>query len=178
MARAHRKVAPKIPISLLLVEGDTDVIFYERVKAACLSTGQCRVVIQNLKGLFNINTKVVDKLYSYCQQHHDELVKAYCCLDRESRYGETPGFDLSEIIRNVGEQGTVVEVATGTLDEIVDPGELHLLYQPGRKGSHVGEPFLSGTDTVPHRGFVIERLHAGILDDGGFLSCPLCERLG
>lgn len=104
MARAHGKGAPKIPISLLLVEGDTDVIFYERVKAAYLSTGQCRVVIQNLEGLFNINKKVVNKLHDYCDHHRDEVVKAYCCVDRESRDGKTPGLDLGIIIRNIREK--------------------------------------------------------------------------
>lgn len=32
-------------------------------------------------------------------RYQDQMVGAYCCLDRESRYAKTPGFDLT-LIRN------------------------------------------------------------------------------
>lgn len=104
MARAQGKGKVKGPISLLLVEGYTDVLFWERVKSTFFSGEEYRVTIVNLKGLYNINRKVVDKLYLFCSQHYDEVVKAYCCVDRESREGTTPGLDLGVIRKNIQEK--------------------------------------------------------------------------
>ncbi len=102
MARTQGRT--KAPISLLLVEGDTDVLFYKRVKADYLDKENLRVTIRNLEGLYNINRKIVDKLDSFCDHNRDEIVRAYCCVDRESRYGKTPGLDLDVIIRNIREK--------------------------------------------------------------------------
>jgi hypothetical protein len=99
VAKAQGKVNHKNPISLLLVEGDTDELFYKRIKNSFLNNH--RITIRNLEGLFNINKKVVNAIYNYCQQHKDEQVKVYCCLDRESREGKTPGFKLKTIIRDI-----------------------------------------------------------------------------
>jgi len=89
---------PKItrePVSLLLVEGATDEIFFRRVKALYLA--DCRATVKDLEGLFNINAKVINSVGSYCRSHRDERVRVYCCFDRESRYGEVPGFDMRGI---------------------------------------------------------------------------------
>jgi hypothetical protein len=79
----------------LLVEGDTGEIFYEQVKNTFLS--DCRITIRNLRGLYNINAKRIDQIIQYVQRHNDEVIRIYCCLDRESRYGEIPGFDIKKI---------------------------------------------------------------------------------
>ena len=55
MAKVQRKGYYKAPISLLLVEGETDEVFYYRIKESCLVSKKCRVTIHNLKGLFNVN---------------------------------------------------------------------------------------------------------------------------
>jgi hypothetical protein len=82
------------PVSLLLVEGETDEIFYNQIKSRHLC--QCRIVIKNLKGLYSINSKVIDTISSYVASR-DEYIRVYCCLDRESRYGNVPDFDLQGI---------------------------------------------------------------------------------
>jgi len=99
MGRAQGKGSTKPPISLLLVEGDTDVIFWTRIKAAHLN--ECRIIIRNLEGNFNINRKVIDKVDGFCETHTDEYVRVYCCLDRESREGKVPGFELRTIRREI-----------------------------------------------------------------------------
>ena len=76
-------------------------MFYDRIKESCLNPEGCRVTIRNLKGLFNINEKVIDKVVEYCDKHTDEFVRVYCCLDRESREGETPGFEIGIILREI-----------------------------------------------------------------------------
>ena len=104
MAKAQGKGYHKPPISLLLVEGETDELFYYRIKESCLASKKYRVTIRNLKGLFNINKKVINKVEEYCEKHTDELVRIYCCLDRESREGKTPGFELKTIVRKIRER--------------------------------------------------------------------------
>ena len=101
MAKAQGKENHKTPISLLLVEGETDELFYYRIKKSYLASKKYRVTIRNLKGLFNINKKVINKVEEYCEKHTDELVRIYCCLDRESREGKTPGFEQKTIVREI-----------------------------------------------------------------------------
>jgi len=102
VARAQGKGSTKSPISLLLVEGDTDVIFWTRIKAAYLN--EFRITISNLEGNFNINKKVLCKVDGFCETHSDEHVRVYCCLDRESRYGKVPEFNLRTIRREIQER--------------------------------------------------------------------------
>ncbi len=102
MAKAHGKENHKAPISLLLAEGETDELFWQRVKNSSLNS--CRITTKDLKGNFNINEKVVDKAVEYCGKHTDELVKVYCCIDRESRNDKPPGFELKTIVREILER--------------------------------------------------------------------------
>jgi len=97
-----RRVSEK-PISLLLVEGKTDELFYGRVKNIFL--GECRITIRNLAGLYNINKKVVTGVVDYVQQHKEEKVRAYCCLDRDSRYGTIPEFDIEKVKECIRDNG-------------------------------------------------------------------------
>lgn len=93
MARRPPAPSPQPPLSLLLVEGQTDCIFYTRVKSVCLD-GALRVSVHHLRGLFNVNKKILHRLTA--RDPHTP-VRAYCCLDRESRHSKTPGFDLDFI---------------------------------------------------------------------------------
>ncbi len=99
MAKAQGKGYHKTPISLLLAEGETDELFWEQVKNSSLNS--CRVIVKELKGNFNVNEKVVDKALEYCEKHTDELVRIYCCIDRDSRNGKPPGFELKTIVREI-----------------------------------------------------------------------------
>jgi len=93
VARRPPAPSPQRPLSLLLVEGPTDRIFYRRVRSVCLA-GALRISVDHLRGLFNVNKKILHRLT--VRDPHTP-VRAYCCLDRESRYGKTPGFDLDFI---------------------------------------------------------------------------------
>jgi len=102
MVREVQRNVVKNPISLLLVEGQTDEIFYARVKGTYLS--ECRIAIHNLQGLYNINAKIINQIVNYAQQHRDEVIRVYCCLDRESRCGTTPEFDLKRIEKYIKDE--------------------------------------------------------------------------
>ena len=114
MTRAQGNGSHKPPVSLLLVEGETDELFWKRVKSKSLNS--YRVIIKELKGLFNINKKATDKIVEYCDKHTDELVRIYCCFDRESRDGRTPGFELKTIIREIRERNISSVLS---IDEII-----------------------------------------------------------
>lgn len=89
--------SPRQILSVLLVEGPTERLFYERVKHTYLD---CPCRIEEMEGLFNINKKILHALSTKNRTHQ---VRAYCCLDSESRYSKTPGLDLkfvrSELMR-------------------------------------------------------------------------------
>lgn len=87
-------------LSLLLVEGPTEAIFYGRVKAGFLAA--CPCVIECVTGLYDVNNKVLQALEA---RHDPRPVRAYCCLDRESRYAPTPEFDLDFIRGALTERG-------------------------------------------------------------------------
>ena len=100
MGKSRKGAASHKPLTVLLVEGPTEVIFYERVKRLYL--GACRVVIEHIEGNFNVNGKILNRLTAkYC----DCPVRAYCCLDRESRYAKVPALDLKFIRRELADKG-------------------------------------------------------------------------
>ena len=77
-------------LSVLLVEGQTEVVFYNEIKRLYLKN----TTIEHLNGNFNINRKILDKItYKYS----DRPVRVYCCVDRESRFGQVPNLDLDLI---------------------------------------------------------------------------------
>lgn len=90
-----RQGGQRHPLSLLLIEGDTELYFYDRLKTECFCG--VRLQIKNLKGLFNINEKVINAANTIYREHCGELARLYCCVDRESRYGQVPGLDLTRI---------------------------------------------------------------------------------
>jgi len=95
--------AQRKTMSLMLVEGETDEVFYGRVKNDHLRSIRCRV--REVGGLFNINNKIVDAVFRYCDDHAQDSVRVYCCLDRESRNGVIPGFDLKTVVGRIKENG-------------------------------------------------------------------------
>jgi hypothetical protein len=102
MAKMDQANLPKKPISLLLAEGDTDELFYRRIKNDLL-TG-FRITVENIGGLYNINLKIISRIVDYSRKHKDEQIRVYCCLDRESRYGQVPEYDINKIIKYVKDE--------------------------------------------------------------------------
>jgi hypothetical protein len=86
---------------VLLVEGRTEAIVYGRVKSFFLD-GECPSTVEEIDGLFNVNKKILHALKT---RHTDRQIRAYCCLDRESRYAKTPEFDLGLVQSQVAERG-------------------------------------------------------------------------
>jgi hypothetical protein len=88
-------------LTVLLVEGPTEEIFYTRVKTVYLDR-RCSVKIECLSGLFNVNKKILQALTT---KYTGQRVRAYCCLDRESRYAKVPDFELNLVKRSLRQRG-------------------------------------------------------------------------
>lgn len=76
-------------IALILVEGETDEVFYRYLGEKKLAGIPKR--IRNMKGNFNINNKIIDKCLQFSNQHPDKTFDVYVCVDRE-RIG-LPAYD-------------------------------------------------------------------------------------
>lgn len=95
MVKEDPQDVTKKPVSLLLVEGDTDILFYKRIKN--IFPKEYRVTIRKVGGVYNINKKTINGIVNYVRQHKDEKIRVYCCLDRDSRYREVPEFDIKKV---------------------------------------------------------------------------------
>jgi hypothetical protein len=79
------------------------VVFYKKIQETSLRS--CRSTIHDLKGLYNINKKIIKCIVDYTEKHKDEKIRVYCCLDRESRYGEVPGLNIGRIKKHIKDTG-------------------------------------------------------------------------
>jgi len=76
------------PFTLVMVEGDTEVLFYNRIKSIYFQ--KYRVKIINLEGNWNIDKKILDKSSAYLTDHPDIKFVICICIDRDSRSGKAP----------------------------------------------------------------------------------------
>jgi hypothetical protein len=91
----HNRLPVK-PAALLVLEGDTEKVFYARLRAEFL--GGIRLDLRNIKGRGNINKDLLAEIYKYTYNNPNDLVRAYCCIDTESQNQSATPFDL-EVVR-------------------------------------------------------------------------------
>ena len=84
------------PFTLVMVEGDTEVIFYNRIKSIYFQKSRIKII--NLKGNWNIDTKILDISSAHLDNHPDIEFVICICIDRDSRSGKAP-INL-ELIKN------------------------------------------------------------------------------
>lgn len=82
-----KKVAPKKGkhVSLILVEGDTEMEFYKAIADDHLNATP--KIIKNMHGNFNILTKVLDASKTYSDKNPTDTFDVYVCIDQD-RIGE------------------------------------------------------------------------------------------
>ncbi|HED32817.1 MAG TPA: DUF4276 family protein [Gammaproteobacteria bacterium] len=71
--------------SLILVEGATEMEFYKAIADNCLN--KAPRIFKDLRGNFNIHTKVLDASTSHSDRHPDDTFDVYVCIDQD-RIGE------------------------------------------------------------------------------------------
>jgi hypothetical protein len=68
-------------IALVLLEGDTEEEFYSRVAAEAFP--QKRKAFRNLRGNFNVNSKIVDAAIHFAASNPGDRFDVYVCVDQE-----------------------------------------------------------------------------------------------
>lgn len=68
-------------ISLIVVEGETEVEFYKLIAGSYLKRSHRK--IENLHGNFNIHTKILDTAKRFSDNHPDDTFNLYVCIDQE-----------------------------------------------------------------------------------------------
>ena len=90
---------PVKPAALLVLEGDTEEVFYTILRDEFL--GGIRIDLRNIKGRGNINKDLLAEIYKFTYNNRNDLVRAYCCLDTESQNQSATPFDLEVVRENV-----------------------------------------------------------------------------
>lgn len=87
------------PVSLLVLEGDTEQVFYSIVRDRFLKG--VRLELRDIKGRGNVNKDVLREIYKYIYNNRDDLVRAYCCVDTERQKRTATPFELDFIREQV-----------------------------------------------------------------------------
>jgi len=93
-AKIHNK-----PVSLLVLEGDTEQLFYHIIRDKFLKG--IRIELRNIKGRGNVNKDVLCEIYKYAYNNQDDLVRAYCCVDIERQKRTATPLELDFIREQV-----------------------------------------------------------------------------
>ncbi len=93
--RGNAKANEK-PVSLLVLEGDTEQIFYPLIRDEFLQG--IRIELRNMKGRGNVNKDILGEIYKYLYTNSNDSVRTYCCVDNERDQRSATPLDL-ELIR-------------------------------------------------------------------------------
>jgi len=96
--RLHKSSCDK-PVSLLILEGDTEEIFYSIVQNKFLH--DIRFKRTNIKGRGNVNRDMLGEIYKYAYSNRRDLVRVYCCIDTERQKKSATPFDLGFVCEQV-----------------------------------------------------------------------------
>lgn len=72
---------PNNHVALILVEGETEEVFYKRIAQDMLKGIPKH--IRNMKGNYNINSKIIDRSRQFSDAHPKKTFDVYICVDRE-----------------------------------------------------------------------------------------------
>ena len=87
------------PVSLLILEGYTEEVFYPIIRDKFLCG--IRIEHRNIKGRGNINKDILSEIFKFTYNNRDDVVRAYCCVDTEKQKQSATPFDLDFICDQV-----------------------------------------------------------------------------
>lgn len=99
--RRTAKVNDK-PVSLLLLEGYTEQVFYSVIRDRFLEG--IRIELRNIKGRGNVNKDILSEIYKYIYNNPNDFVRAYCCVDTERVKRTATPLDLDFICEKAKEK--------------------------------------------------------------------------
>lgn len=94
IAKIHNK-----PVSLLVLEGDTEQLFYHIIRDKFLKG--IRIELRNIKGRGNVNKDILCEIYKYTYNNRDDPVRVYCCVDTERQKRTATPLELDFIREQV-----------------------------------------------------------------------------
>jgi len=104
--RRTAKISSK-PVSFLILEGDTEQIFYSIIRDKFLRNIQ--IELRNIRGQGNINKDILREIFKYTYNNPGDRVRAYCCIDAEKLKTSATPFEL-ELIRNKARERNMAHV--------------------------------------------------------------------
>jgi len=84
-----------IVMSTLVVEGDTEEVFYGHLRGLLLN--ELPIQIKNARTRSDVPKTVLANAIAHKSRNPHEKIRIYCCLDSECPYGILPDFDLQNI---------------------------------------------------------------------------------
>ncbi|MBN2180666.1 MAG: DUF4276 family protein [Sedimentisphaerales bacterium] len=87
------------PVSLLILEGFTEEVFYPIIRDRFLRG--IRIELGNIKGQGNINRDVLSEIFKFTYNNRKDVVRAYCCADTERQKQSVIQLDLDFIREQV-----------------------------------------------------------------------------
>ncbi len=99
MPKHASKTSCSNPVSLLILEGDTEEVFYTIIKNLFLRG--IRVEFQNIKGQGNVNNDVLYEIYKFTRNKPNDTIRVYCCVDTERQNQSATPLDLDFICEQI-----------------------------------------------------------------------------
>ncbi len=102
--------------ALILLEGETEEEFFKALAEKCLRG--VPKTFRNMKGNFNINNKIVDKIIQFSTEHPDQEFDVYICVDQE-REGD-PIYNKKFVTKEIGDITTCLEINDVVADIMIE----------------------------------------------------------
>jgi len=80
------------PVSLLILEGDTESVFYPIVRDHFLKGIKIHLCQVNQGS--NINKQILSKIFIYIYNNPNDLIRVYCCTDTDRNKNSPTPFDI------------------------------------------------------------------------------------
>jgi len=90
------------PGSLLLLEGDTEQIFYSIIRDEYLKN--IKVALRNIHGQGNINKDILSEIFKYSHSNPQDIFHVYCCMDTEENKTSATPLDIDLIRKTIVER--------------------------------------------------------------------------
>ena len=98
MSDGADKIHSDKPVSLLILEGYTEEVFYPIIRDQFLKG--IRIELKNIKGQGNTNKDILALIFRYTHNNPDS-VRAYCCIDSERQKITATPLDLNFVRQQI-----------------------------------------------------------------------------